>query len=47
MEDCKELQFKQLAVIEFVNADKIPPIDIHCHMQAVYGDKCVDISKLL
>jgi len=32
---------------EFVTADKIPPIDIHCHMQAVYGDKCVDISKFL
>jgi hypothetical protein len=23
---------------------KIPPIDIHHHMQAVYGDKCVDVS---
>ena len=25
-------------------AEKIPPIDIHHHMQAVYGDKCVDVS---
>jgi hypothetical protein len=47
MEGCKELQFKQHGIIEFVTADKIPPIDIHCHMQAVYGDKCVDISKFL
>jgi hypothetical protein len=47
MEDCKELQFKQHAVIEFVTAAKIPPINIHCHMLAVYGDKCVDISKFL
>ena len=25
---------------------KIPPIDIHCHIQAVYGDKCVDVSTV-
>jgi len=47
MEDCKELQFKQHAVMEFVTAAKIPPINIHCHMLAVYGDKCVHISKFL
>jgi len=24
--------------------EKIPPIDVHHHMQAVYGDKRVDVS---
>jgi hypothetical protein len=26
--------------------EKIPPIDIHCRMQAMYVDKCVNISKV-
>jgi hypothetical protein len=43
-ENCKDVQFKQHAVTEFLSAEKIPPIDIRCHMQAVYGDKCVDVS---
>jgi len=38
MEGCKELQFKQHAVVEFMTADKIPPTNIHCHMQAVYQE---------
>jgi len=38
------MRFKQRAVIEFLTVEKIPPIDIHHHMQAVYGDKCVDVS---
>jgi len=45
-EDCKDVQFKQHAVTEFLSAEKIPPIDIHCCMQAVYGDKCVDVSTV-
>jgi len=24
--------------------EKIPPIHIHCNVQAVYGDKCFDVS---
>ena len=32
--------------MEFVIVHKIPPIDIHCHIQAVYGDKCVDVSTV-
>jgi hypothetical protein len=40
------MQFKQSAVIEFFTVEKIPPINIHCHMQAVCGDKCVDLSTI-
>jgi hypothetical protein len=36
--------FKHHAVMEFLIAKKVPPIDIHHHMQAVYGDKCVDVG---
>jgi len=45
-EDCKDVQFKQHAVTEFLNAEKINPINIHCCVQAVYGDKCVDVSTV-
>jgi len=38
MEGCKEMQFKQHAVIEFMTAEKIPPTNIHYHTQAVYAD---------
>jgi len=38
MEGCEDGQFKQCAIIQFWTAVKIPPIDIHCHMQAgVWG----------
>ena len=43
MEGCEDLRFKQHAITESLTAEKIPPIDIQCCMQAVYGDKCVDI----
>jgi len=29
---------------EFLTGEKTPPISIHHHMHAVYGNKCVDIS---
>jgi len=37
-------RFQQCAIIKFLTVEKIPPIYIHCHKQAVYGDKRVDIS---
>ena len=37
---------KQRAVIEFLTAEKVPPIEIHRRMQAVYGDQCVDVSTV-
>ena len=46
MEGCEDKHFKQGAIIEFLNVEKIPPIYIHCHMQAVCGDKCVDVSTV-
>ena len=42
---CEDVQFQICAVIEFLTVEKIPPIDIHHHMQAVYGDKYVDKSS--
>ena len=44
MQGCEDMRLKQRAVIEFLTAETILPIDIHRHMQAVYGDKCVDVS---
>jgi hypothetical protein len=38
-EGCEDVRFKQRAITEFLTAEKIPPIDIHCHMHAVYGNK--------
>ena len=46
MEEFSDVRFKQRAVIEFLTAGKVPPIEIHRRMQAVYGDKCVDVSTV-
>ena len=46
MEEFSEVRFKQLAVIEFLTAEKVPPIEIRRRMQAVYGDQCVDVSTV-
>jgi len=46
MEEFSDVLFKQRAVIEFLTAEKVPPIEIHRRMQAVYGDKCVDVSTV-
>jgi len=37
MEEFLDVRFKQRAVIEFLTAEKAPPIEIHRRMQAVYG----------
>jgi len=39
MEGCEDMQFKQCAVTKFLTVNKIPAIDIHHHMQEVYGIK--------
>ena len=41
-----DVRFKQRAVIEFLTGEKIPPIEIHRRMRAVYGDQCVDVSTV-
>ena len=46
MEEFSDVRFKQRAVIEFLTAEKNPPIEIHRRMQAVYGDQCVDMSTV-
>jgi len=46
MEEFSDVRFKQLAVIEFSNAEKVRPIQIYIRMQAVYGDQCVDGSTV-
>jgi len=46
MEEFSDARFKQRAVIELLAADKVPPIKIHRRMQAVCGDKCVDVSTV-
>jgi hypothetical protein len=44
IEEFSDIRFKQHAVIEFLTAKKVPPIEIHRRMQAVYGDRCSDVS---
>ena len=46
MEEFSGVLFKQRAVIEFLTAEKVPPIEIHRRMQVVYGDQCVDVSTV-
>jgi len=46
MVEVSDVRFKQRAVIEFLVAGKVPPIEIHRQMQAVYGDQCVDVSTV-
>ena len=46
MEEFSDVRFKQPAVIEFLTVEKVPPIEIHRRMQAVYGDKRVDVSTV-
>ena len=46
MEEFSDVWFKQHAVIEFLTAGKVPPIEVHRRMQAIYGDQCVDVSAV-
>ena len=46
MEEFSDVRFKERAVIEFLTAEKVPPIEIHGRMQAVCGDHCVDVSMV-
>jgi len=46
MKEFSYVRFKQRAVIEFIAAEKVPPIEIHRRMQAVCGDQCVDVSTV-
>ena len=46
MEEFSDVRFKQSAVIEFLTAEKVPPIEIHRWREAIYGDLCVDVSTV-
>jgi len=46
MEEFSDVRFKQRAVIEFLTTEKVPPIEIHRRLQAVYGDRCVDVCTV-
>jgi hypothetical protein len=46
MEKFSDVRFKQRAFIEFLTAEKVPTIEIHRRMQAVYGDHCVNVSTV-
>ena len=45
LEGCENVQFR-CAFTEFLTGEKIPPINIHHHMQEVYGDKSADVSTV-
>ena len=42
MEVCME----QRCVIEFLQAEKMAPIDIHQHLLNIYGDQTMDVSTV-
>jgi len=46
MEEFSDVRFKQRAVIEFLNEEKVPPVEIQRRMQAVNGDRFVDVSTV-
>ena len=46
MEGCEDVQFTQHAITVFLTAENIFPTNIKSCMQAVYGDKCVDVSTV-
>jgi len=46
MGEFSDIRFKQRAVTEFLTVVKVPPIEIHRQMQAVYGNQCVDVSTV-
>jgi len=46
MEEFSDVLLKLRVVIEFLTAEKVPPIEIHRRMQAILGDQCVDVSTV-
>jgi len=46
MEEFSDVRFERHAVIEFLTVEKVPPIEIHRQMQAVYSGECVDVSAV-
>jgi len=46
MDGCEDVQFKQHTFTK-LTAEKNSSLDIHHCMQAVYGDKCVDVISIV
>ena len=46
MEEFSDFRFKQRGVIELSTAEKVLPIEIDRRIQAVYGDRYVDVSTV-
>jgi hypothetical protein len=46
IEEFPNVRFIQRAVIVFLTVEKVPPIEIHIRMEAVYGDQCVALSTV-
>ena len=46
MEEFSDVRFKQRAVIEFLTAETVPPIETHRRIQTFYGDQCLDVSTV-
>ena len=40
------VRLKQHAVIEYLPAENVPPINVHRRMQVVHGDNCIDASTV-
>jgi hypothetical protein len=40
------VQVTQLAMIEFLTAENVPPVDIHQQIKVVNGDSCVAITTV-
>jgi hypothetical protein len=46
MGEFSDVRFDQRVFIEFLNAEKVPPIEIHRRMQSVCGNQCVAVSTV-
>lgn len=41
-----DVRFKQCAVIEFLVAKNVKPVDIHRCLLAIYGNQTLDVSSV-
>jgi hypothetical protein len=41
-----DIRIKRRSVVEFLTVEKVPPIEIHRRMQAIYCEECVVVSTV-
>jgi hypothetical protein len=46
MKELSDVWFKRCSIIEVLTMERVPPIEIHRRMQAVYGVLCVDVRTV-